>query len=75
MTGFNGYGCQDIGELGNKTANQCAKKGSGHPFIGPQLTCCILERAAKWAIRDWMHRSPHLNKNMLRVFFKNQPPH
>jgi hypothetical protein len=32
------------------------KKGSEHQFIGPEPACSISERAAKWTIREWMHK-------------------
>jgi hypothetical protein len=40
----------------NEIKDQLAKKGSEHPFIGPEPACSISERAAKWAIRDCMNR-------------------
>jgi hypothetical protein len=42
-----------------KFADQLAKIGSLHPFIGPEPACGISERAAGWAIRDWVHRGHH----------------
>jgi hypothetical protein len=41
---------------GNAIDNQLAKKGPGHPFIRFEPACRILERAEKWAIRDWKRR-------------------
>jgi hypothetical protein len=52
----------------HEITNQLAR--SQHPFTGPELACRISERAAKWAIRDWMNRkhpeygSPHPDKNV-----------
>jgi ribonuclease HI len=39
---------------GNETADQPAKIGSEHPFIGPEPACGISMGVAKKAIRDWM---------------------
>jgi hypothetical protein len=33
-----------------------AKKGSPHPFRGPEPTCGISDRVAGWVIRAWMYR-------------------
>jgi hypothetical protein len=41
---------------GNESADELAKRGSLHPFIGPEPACGISERVAKWAIRDWVCR-------------------
>jgi hypothetical protein len=43
---------------GNETADQLARKGSEHPFIGPETACGISVGVAKRAVRDWMNRSP-----------------
>jgi hypothetical protein len=42
------------GIAGNETADQLAKIGSEHPFIGPEPACGISMGVAKKAIRDWM---------------------
>jgi hypothetical protein len=44
------------GIKGNESADQLAKRGSLHPFIGPEPVCGISERVAKRAIRDWVCR-------------------
>jgi hypothetical protein len=44
------------GIVGNETADQLARAGSDHPFIGPELVCGISIGVAKKAIRDWMSR-------------------
>jgi ribonuclease HI len=36
----------------NETADQLARTGSGHPFIGPEPACGISIGAAKKAVRD-----------------------
>jgi ribonuclease HI len=41
---------------GNESADQLAKRGSLHPFIGPEPPCGISEKVAKWSIRDWTCR-------------------
>jgi hypothetical protein len=50
------------------------KKKCEHPFTGPELACGTLEKAVKWAIRDWINKkhrglcvSSHLAKNVPRV--------
>jgi ribonuclease HI len=42
------------GTAGNETADQLAKSGSEHSFIGPEPACGISMGVAKKAIRDWM---------------------
>jgi hypothetical protein len=42
------------GIAGNETADQLAKIGSKHPFIGPEPACGNSIGVAKKAIRDWM---------------------
>lgn len=37
-------------------ADNLAKKGSLHPFIGSELSCIMSESVAKWIIRDWRSR-------------------
>jgi hypothetical protein len=41
------------GIAGNETADQLAKIGAEHPFIGPEPACGISTGVAKQAIRDW----------------------
>jgi hypothetical protein len=41
---------------GNEIADQLARMGSLHTFIGPEPSCGISGRAAGWAIRDWVNR-------------------
>jgi ribonuclease HI len=43
----------DDGVAGNETADQLAKVGAEHPFIGPEPACGISIGVAKKAIRDW----------------------
>jgi hypothetical protein len=42
------------GIAGNETADEMAKIGSEHPFIGPEPACGISTGVAKKTIRDWM---------------------
>jgi hypothetical protein len=41
---------------GKEITEQLVKKGSEYSFTGPEPACIISERAAKWAIKDWMNR-------------------
>jgi hypothetical protein len=41
---------------GNEIADQLAKTGSLHPFIGPEPTCGISWRVEGLVIRDWVDR-------------------
>jgi hypothetical protein len=41
------------GIVGNETADQLARPGSEHLFIGPEPACGISVRVAKKAVRDW----------------------
>jgi hypothetical protein len=41
---------------GNETADQLARTGSEHPFIGPEPACGISVGVAKKAARDWTNR-------------------
>jgi hypothetical protein len=45
------------GIVGNEMADQLARTGSEHPFIGPEPACCISIRVAKKAVRDWTNRN------------------
>jgi hypothetical protein len=40
----------------NETADQLAKMGSEHPFIGPEPACGISVGVAKKAVRDWTNK-------------------
>jgi hypothetical protein len=42
--------------VGNETANQLARIGSEHPFLGPEPACIISIGVAKKAVRDWTDR-------------------
>jgi hypothetical protein len=44
------------GIVGNETADQLARTGFEHPFIGPQPACGISIGVAKKAVRDWTDR-------------------
>jgi hypothetical protein len=48
-------GHEDI--VGNETANQLAKTGSEHPFMGSEPVCGISAGVAKKAARDWTNRN------------------
>jgi ribonuclease HI len=45
------------GIVGNETADQLAKTGSEHPFIGPEPACGMSVGVAKKAVRDWTNRN------------------
>jgi ribonuclease HI len=45
------------GIVGKETADQLAKTGSEHPFIGPEPACGISVGIAKKAVRDWTDRN------------------
>jgi hypothetical protein len=51
------------GIIGDETADQLARTGSGHPFTGPEPPCGISIRVAKKSVTDWKNR----NKKNLRV--------
>jgi hypothetical protein len=44
------------GIVGNETADQLARTGPEHPFIGPEPDCGISVGVAKKAVRDWTSR-------------------
>jgi hypothetical protein len=44
---------------GNDIADQLARKGSRHLFIGPEPACGISGRVAERAIRGWVCREHH----------------
>jgi hypothetical protein len=45
------------GIVGNEMADQLARTGSEHPFIGPEPACSILVGVSKKAVRDWTKRN------------------
>jgi ribonuclease HI len=45
------------GIVGNETADQLAKMGPEHLFIGPEPACGISVGAAKKVVRDWTNRN------------------
>jgi hypothetical protein len=51
-------GHEDI--VGNETADQLARTGSEHPFIGPELACGISIGVAKKVVRDWTNRDMYV---------------
>jgi hypothetical protein len=50
------------GIVGNEMADQLARTGSEHPFIGPEPACGISIGAARKVVRDWTNRK-HKNHN------------
>jgi hypothetical protein len=48
-------GHEDI--VGTETADQLARTGSEHPFIGPEPACSISIGVAKKAVWDWTNRN------------------
>jgi D-arabinose 5-phosphate isomerase GutQ len=47
-------GREDI--VGNEMADQLAKTGSEHLFIGPEPACGVSFGVAKEAVRDWTNK-------------------
>jgi hypothetical protein len=45
------------GIAGIETADQLARTGSVHPFIGPEPACGISVEVTKKAIRDWTNKN------------------
>jgi hypothetical protein len=45
------------GIAANEMADQLARMGSEHPFIGPEPACSISAGASKTAVRDWTNRN------------------
>jgi hypothetical protein len=45
------------GIVRNETADQLARTGSEHPFIGPEPACGISVGVAKKVIRNWTNRN------------------
>jgi ribonuclease HI len=45
------------GIVGKETADQLARTGSEHPFIGPEPACGISVGVAKKAVRHWTNRN------------------
>jgi hypothetical protein len=46
------------GTDGSEKAAQSVTAGSGHPLIGPDPACGILDGVPKWAMRKWRN-GPH----------------
>jgi hypothetical protein len=44
------------GVVGNEIADQLAKRGSLHPFIGPEPACGVSDKVAGLVIQDWTCR-------------------
>jgi hypothetical protein len=42
--------------MANEMADQLARLGSEHPFIGPEPTCCISTAVPKKVVKDWTKR-------------------
>jgi hypothetical protein len=51
------------GIVGNEMADQLARMGSEHPFIGPEPACGISIGVAKKVDRDWMNRRRRKKKH------------
>jgi hypothetical protein len=51
------------GTVGNITADQLARTGSEHLFIGPESACSISTGVAKKAVKDWTNRNHKKNGN------------
>jgi hypothetical protein len=45
-----------MGIDGNEVADQLARQGSSHPFIGPEPALDISAKVARGVIRDWTSR-------------------
>jgi ribonuclease HI len=45
------------GIIGNEMADQLARMGSEHPFMGPEPACSISVGVAKKVVRDWTSRN------------------
>jgi ribonuclease HI len=45
------------GIVGNEMADQLARMGSEHLFLGPEPACGISVGVAKKAVRDWINRN------------------
>jgi hypothetical protein len=45
------------GIVGNEIADQLARTGSEHPFIGLEPACCISFGVDKKLVRDWTNRN------------------
>jgi hypothetical protein len=54
------------GIVGNEMADQLARTGSDHPFIGPEPACGISIGATKKAVRDRINRN-HKKKKTLEI--------
>jgi hypothetical protein len=67
------------GIAGNETADQLAKIGAEHTFIGPEPACGISMGVARKAIRDWTITNlntgdPYLDSNKQRGSYKDPLP-
>jgi hypothetical protein len=60
------------GIVANETADQFARTGSEHPFIGPEPACGISVGVAKKAVRNWTNRN-HTKKNIGKGFIVLEP--
>jgi hypothetical protein len=45
-----------MGIDGNEIADQLARQGSSHPFMGPEPALGISAKVARGVIREWMSR-------------------
>jgi hypothetical protein len=45
------------GIVGNEAADQLARMGSEHPFVGPEPACGISIGVSEEAVRNWMNRN------------------
>jgi hypothetical protein len=50
-----------VGTVGNETADQLARTGSEHPFLGPEPACGISIGNFKKAVSDWTDRNHKKN--------------
>jgi hypothetical protein len=68
------------GIVGNETADQLARAGTEHLFIGPEPACGISIGVAKKAVRDWKNRNtknignPHLESNRQMDLYQGPLP-
>jgi hypothetical protein len=46
----------------NETANQLARFGYEHPFLGPEPACGITAGFAKKTVRDWANKDTKKTK-------------
>jgi hypothetical protein len=55
------------GIVGNETADQLARMGSEHPFIGPEPACGVSIWVAKKAVRDRANRNHRKHSECITV--------